>query len=303
MQPIMDNTTAATLGLLDASTTTLPQNEANFTWLTLIPITAFLIIIICVPMLPAESREALREAANSSEDNNNKTTNPLKEMSLEQRKEVYKQAFVSNRNYITLTNSNLIESSSSSENNSKDEIIKMNNSPSNNSCEYVDIELGDDDDDDDDDDDEIASSKSMHLVFEKKHYNAEGESACNKQKQQQQQHEIVTTNDTSCIICLDDFNVNDTIVWSENYECPHFYHRECMIDYFASKRQKKKIITDTNLRENQSNDQSDDNADDISRTERTIDDEHNTIIEDNPCPTCRRNFCSITMKDLNIVKS
>jgi hypothetical protein len=76
-----------------------------------------------------------------------------------------------------------------------------------------------------------------------------------------------------------------------------------MIDYFASKRQKKKIITDTNLRENQSNDQSDDNADDISRTERAIDDEHNTIIEDNPCPTCRRNFCSITMKDLNIVKS
>jgi hypothetical protein len=73
-----------------------------------------------------------------------------------------------------------------------------------------------------------------------------------------------------------------------------------MIDYLASKRQEKKIITYTNPREDQSNDHSDVNADDISRTERTISHEHNTTIEDNPCPTCRRNFCSITMEDLNL---
>jgi hypothetical protein len=177
----------------------------------------------------------------------------------------------------TLTNNNLSES--------ENKEIKMD---SRSSCEFVDIELGSDE----------ITSKSMHLVFEKR-YNTEGNqrrtngSACKKQKQRKH---IVTTNDISCIICFEDFSVDDTIVWSENNECPHFYHRKCMIDYLASKRQKKKIITD----------HSDDDAYDISGTERTIDDgddEHNTIIEDNPCPTCRRNFCSITMKDLNIVKS
>jgi hypothetical protein len=278
----MNNTTST----LDAST---PQHEANFTWLTLIPVLIFCFMMM-IPMLPAPATAAeLREAANSED----KTANPLTKMSLEQRKKAYKRAFLSNGNYITLTNNNLFES--------ENKEIKMN-SPS---CELVDIELGDD---------EIASSKSMHLVFENQYTEANQRrtnvSSCKnkqKQQQQQQQQQIVTTHDSSCIICFDDFNVNDTIVWSENYECPHFYHRECMIDYFASKQQKRKLITGTNLRENhnlredQSNGQSDDNADDISRTERTINYEpntNNTIIEDNPCPTCRRNFCSVTLNDL-----
>jgi len=223
--------------------------------------------------LQVVARRAANEA--NSED---RTANPLRKMSLKQRKEVYEQAFMSNGNYMTLTKNHLFES--------KNKETKKNWR----SCEFVDTELGDD---------EIAS-KSMHLVFEKQHndivhYNTDG-SACDKQKQQQ----IVTTDDISCVICLEDFNVDDIIVWSENNDCPHFYHKECMIDYLASKRRQKEIITNTNPRENQSNDHSDDNADDTSRTERTINDEHITIIEDNPCPTCRRNFCSITMEGLNL---
>jgi hypothetical protein len=286
----MNNTTSESY---DAST------QVNYTWPMLLPIPIFLFLVAALMLQFVGEKQRLRLLA--AEQHRQRLlaaaqqrlrllaairavreANPLTELSLKQRKEVYKRAFISNGNCITLTDNNLSES--------ENKEIKMD---SRSSCEFVDIELGSDE----------ITSKSMHLVFEKR-YNTEGNqrrtngSACKKQKQRKH---IVTTNDISCIICFEDFSVDDTIVWSENNECPHFYHRKCMIDYLASKRQKKKIITDNT---DQSNDHSDDNADDISGTERTIDDdddEHNTIIEDNPCPTCRRNFCSITVEDLNFI--
>ena len=35
-----------------------------------------------------------------------------------------------------------------------------------------------------------------------------------------------------CSICLLDFKVNEMIAYSENNECSHFYHRECIIPWF-----------------------------------------------------------------------
>jgi len=267
----MNNTTSESY---DAST----SHGKNYSWPVFISIPLFLCLMIFLILLFVDyHRLQMVESRVANEPNSeDRTANPLSKMSLKQRKEVYEQAFISNGNYITLTNNHLVESET------KD--IGKNCR----SCEFVDIELGDDD--------EIAS-KSMHLVFEKKryndtaHYNTD-DSACNKQKQQS----IVTTNDISCVICFEDFSVDDIIVWSENNECPHFYHKECMIDYLALKRRQKEVITNTNPSEDQSNDHSDD----TSRTEGTIDDEHITIIEDNPCPTCRRNFCSITTEGLNL---
>jgi hypothetical protein len=269
---IMNNTTSESY---DAST----PHGINYTWPMLVPIPLFVCLIIYLLLLSVDNQRLQMVARRAVHEVNSeeRTANPLRKMSLKQRKEVYEQAFISNGNYITLTNNHLFESQNKN--------IKKNCR----SCEFVDIELGD----------EIAS-KSMHLVFEKSYNDTTADcntddSACNKQKQQQ----IVTSNDISCVICFEDFNVDDTIVWSENNECPHFYHKECMIDYLASKQRQREIITNTNPREDQSNDHSDDNADDTSRTERTINDEHITIIEDNPCPTCRRNFCSITMVTVN----
>ncbi|OEU06982.1 hypothetical protein FRACYDRAFT_272276 [Fragilariopsis cylindrus CCMP1102] len=268
---IMNNTTSESY---DVST----SHEMNNTWAIFISITALCSLMIFLILLCIDNQRlkmvAIRVANEANSED--RTANLLGKMSLKQRKEVYEQAFLSNGNYITLTDSHLFESENK-------EIGKNCRS-----CEFVDIELGDDD--------EIAS-KSVYLIFEKQRYNDTAhcntdDSACNKQKQQQ----VVTTNDISCVICFEDFSVDDIIVWSENNECPHFYHKECMIDYLSLKRRQKEVITNTNPREDQSNDHSAD----TSRPERTIDDEHITIIEDNPCPTCRRNFCSITTEGLNL---
>eukprot|EP00339_Tiarina_fusa_P015045 CAMPEP_0117014622 /NCGR_PEP_ID=MMETSP0472-20121206/11828_1 /TAXON_ID=693140 ORGANISM="Tiarina fusus, Strain LIS" /NCGR_SAMPLE_ID=MMETSP0472 /ASSEMBLY_ACC=CAM_ASM_000603 /LENGTH=228 /DNA_ID=CAMNT_0004718227 /DNA_START=144 /DNA_END=830 /DNA_ORIENTATION=- len=37
-----------------------------------------------------------------------------------------------------------------------------------------------------------------------------------------------------CAICLDPYKPGEFIVWSASRECPHAYHRHCMIDYLIS---------------------------------------------------------------------
>ncbi|KAL3917510.1 MAG: hypothetical protein SGILL_004678 [Bacillariaceae sp.] len=56
-----------------------------------------------------------------------------------------------------------------------------------------------------------------------------------------------------CAICLEPYQEGEAIVWSSNKECPHVYHQECFLDYLANKKDSE--------------------------------------LHDNPCPTCRRNFC------------
>lgn len=36
-----------------------------------------------------------------------------------------------------------------------------------------------------------------------------------------------------CAICLGDYEVGDTVVWSSNQECPHAYHQECICDWLV----------------------------------------------------------------------
>jgi Ring finger domain len=57
---------------------------------------------------------------------------------------------------------------------------------------------------------------------------------------------------TLCAICLDHYQEGETIVWSNDMDCSHVYHKECFVDYLSRRR--------------------------------------NPNQEDNPCPTCRRNF-------------
>jgi hypothetical protein len=37
-----------------------------------------------------------------------------------------------------------------------------------------------------------------------------------------------------CAVCLEAYKPGEVIVWSCNNECPHVYHRECMVDYLVS---------------------------------------------------------------------
>lgn len=92
-----------------------------------------------------------------------------------------------------------------------------------------------------------------------------------RQRQQQDQtHEDNTVETVSniCAICIDCYQQNDVIVWSNNPNCLHCFHKDCMIDYLA----KTKMTAPT-----------------ISASSR-----HgcgnNLLPPLPPCPTCRQTF-------------
>jgi hypothetical protein len=72
--------------------------------------------------------------------------------------------------------------------------------------------------------------------------------------------------DGTCSICIDEFIENDQIVYSEL--CSHVYHKHCMVSYLAT------------------------NAQQEIHGSPTLD------ITDNPCPSCRQNYCKIRDEDL-----
>ena len=41
-------------------------------------------------------------------------------------------------------------------------------------------------------------------------------------------------NTSVCAICLLDFKVGETIAYSQNDKCNHYYHKECIIPWFMS---------------------------------------------------------------------
>ncbi|KAG7342664.1 ring finger domain containing protein [Nitzschia inconspicua] len=58
---------------------------------------------------------------------------------------------------------------------------------------------------------------------------------------------------TICTVCLESYRTGDVIVWSDDPECCHVYHKECLVDYLSKRK--------------------------------------NPSTKENPCPICRRNFC------------
>ena len=36
-----------------------------------------------------------------------------------------------------------------------------------------------------------------------------------------------------CAICLDEYAVEDAVVWSSNEDCPHVFHQNCIVEYLA----------------------------------------------------------------------
>jgi hypothetical protein len=72
-----------------------------------------------------------------------------------------------------------------------------------------------------------------------------------------------------CSICIDEFIEHDQIVYSEL--CSHVYHKHCMVSYLAT------------------------NAQQEVHGSPTLD------VTDNPCPSCRKNYCQIRDEDLNTV--
>ena len=100
---------------------------------------------------------------------------------------------------------------------------------------------------------------------------------------------VMTENDTTespprtkvsgtCIICFDDFQVGDKIVYSENHsQCKHVFHEDCMAQFLASNSMRKKPLHSSN---------------------GGIEHTPMTSYSENPCPTCRQPFCQVSQEEI-----
>jgi len=78
-----------------------------------------------------------------------------------------------------------------------------------------------------------------------------------------QKQPMMINNNGTCVICFEEFVENDRIVWSNNSNCNHIYHKKCMVHYLATNAQRNTSSETLN-------------------------------VTDNPCPTCRRpNYCGL----------
>ena len=329
------------------------QQQHQISWKVFIPVPLFVIFVVSFfvlflidqcrqQQLQQQHRErslVRRGRMEEEEAKNLSVANPMVNLSTKRRKEVYKKVFNSKGNRIVLTKDHFHVSSSTSRSERKKKKNSSSSGDVSNHHEdseiFVNIELGGSSYETD----EITmSTAATGISSSSSSINVEP----NTRPQQQQPLDILTTNDGTCIICLEDFAVDDVIVWSSenNNDCPHVYHEECMIDYLTTKRRPEKTITTSNSTNtngedatetetehsdntNNTNDTSTNSSDggsasgSVNSSNSNDDDDHddhdheeeknNTttttttssaiIIEQNPCPTCRRNFCSITLDD------
>ena len=120
-----------------------------------------------------------------------------------------------------------------------------------------------DGDDFGDDDDEPSTS----LVLDKIRHDDEKITSENNQEPQNQrwaQQQAIKTSGT-CSICLERMDVGQTIVYSDHKDCQHVFHKHCLVPAFAYSKGPKNILL---------------------RSSRAA------IRNPNPCPICRRNFCT-----------
>jgi len=205
---------------------------------------------------------------------NSRTAGSGIRLSLEDRIELYKKAFESNGNQLTLQDKHIVTKTmkkaghTTSNTGDTEEGVEQNN---NRNESFIDIELGDDDNGNDNDNDNDDSSIYLSFESDRNNCNSNHHSTITtstkslrlEHKQEQENHMIHGT----CVICFEDFLKDDVIVWSNDSSCHHIYHKECMVSYLAQNAQRK--ITSP------------------------------LDITDNACPTCRRpDYCLVSDDDL-----
>jgi hypothetical protein len=204
--------------------------------------------------------------------NNHEITDSGLKFTLKDRIELYNKTFDSNGNQLILQDKHIKTKAKSTSANDDDGNVE------NNSDVFIDIELADtaervenDNDDDDDDASSIYLSVESERRLTRTHLDST-RSLCldldlqkdnNTDNKDKEKKQMISG---TCIICFEEFMKNDVIVWSQDSKCGHVYHKECMVNYLASNAQRK-----------------------INST---------LNVHDNPCPTCRQNYCTVTDEDL-----
>ena len=108
-----------------------------------------------------------------------------------------------------------------------------------------------------------------------------------KQQQQRRQQQLVKQSE--CAICLDSYQCNDIVIWSNNINCSHCFHKQCIKDYLITKTMNinnKTLIIQTN-----NNDDDEEENDNNSRNRKY------QLPPLPPCPTCRQTFLIINEDD------
>merc|ERR1712238_150956 len=55
-----------------------------------------------------------------------------------------------------------------------------------------------------------------------------------REQQQQRCGTRTRTTDATCALCIDDYEVGDTIVWShDTTKCSHVYHQDCLLEWLT----------------------------------------------------------------------
>ena len=191
----------------------------------------------------------------------------------------------------------------------------------------VDVELGPPDSQPsqrEDEDDEYNANSSSNIVHKRRSGerhrttsyvddNDNADAANNNKEEDGTQKDLVldphlfkTTCDSQCIICLEDFVIEDTIVYSENATCQHIFHKACMVQYLANNAQRTKSLR-TMMRGDEDNTTGTGNGHGNHETTTTRSRSpagrpttlHTKTLLENPCPTCRQpQFCHIREGEL-----
>merc|ERR1711865_1304456 len=129
-------------------------------------------------------------------------------------------------------------------------------------------------DDDQDDHDPKDSSKSNNeettatLCFDRRKKNSEHTTDEEDEDGKKKQEESMIRCDGTCIICFEEFVPDDVIVWSENTDCNHVYHKECLVHYLATQA--------------------------LQMNQGGIHGSRQINVATNTCPTCRSaNYCRV----------
>merc|ERR1711865_406310 len=214
-----------------------------------------------------------QNGANGNTNTSNLTTAVL---TLEDRVALYTKTFETNGNQLKLQPKHIVVHHKTGNNTSVDNNDDATNDDA--ASTFVDVELGnngdkkDDDKDDHDEDDfepsmhlSLASARNLTQQLEEAVLPTSRDSSSSSSSMTNTNRTTNPTISGTCVICFEQFENDDMIVWSEDPTCPHVYHQECMINFLASNAER--------------------NLTGRARRTNILDVTHN------PCPTCRKNYC------------